>query len=276
MGILSDKAVLTESRAVFETLYSDYNKREYVSPDPLQFLYGYPDIRDREIVALIASSLAYGKVAQILKSIGKVLAVLGDHPAEYLKNAERAELDVKLDGFVHRFTDSQAITSFLFCVSCLLKRGGTLESLFASHVKSDNIWAAMEGFVSELMSLDGKSEMFLLPKPSNGSACKRLALFLRWMVRCDDVDPGGWTCVSPEQLVIPLDTHMFHICTSLGLSERKAAHGKTAQEITDNFKRISPCDPVKYDFSITRFGIRSEMTYEELFSRWNCERIKKK
>jgi len=268
MGVLSDRSALVASRPIFEKLYSDYNKREYVSPDPLQFLYHYESPADREVVGLIASSLAYGKVAQILKSVQRVLAVLGNTPAQYLISVEKEELEEKLAGFVHRFTDEHEIVNFLCCIKGILKRNGTLESLFISRYNGDT-WAAVENFVSELMACTGRENMFLLPRPSKGSACKRLALFLRWMVRCDDVDPGGWHKITPDALFVPLDTHMFQICSTLGLCTHKSADGNAAREITDAFRLICKNDPVRYDFAMTRFGIRNEMTHEELFAKWS-------
>ncbi len=267
MGVLSDPGSLTASREIFEKLYFDYNRRVYVSPDPLQFLYSYDSVRDREIAALIASSLAYGKVAQILKSVSKVLDVLGKSPSAYLASVQRRDLEHEFDGFVHRFTDKYEIVSFLSCISAVLKRNGTLEALFLSGFSGD-MWSATEKFVAELILCDGRESMFLLPKPSKGSACKRLALFLRWMVRCDEVDPGGWKGISPSSLFVPLDTHMFQICSGLGLCTHKNAGGNAAKEITEKFSVISPEDPVRYDFAMTLFGIRSEMTHEELFAKW--------
>jgi len=264
MAILKCIADIERSRPVFEQLYADFNKREFVSPDPLQFLYSYSDVRDREVVALIAASLAYGRVAQILKSVERVLLLLGKHPAVYLANCCVKELRESFKGFVHRFTDEDAIVAFLSAMGKVYRTGGNLETLFCSHYNGD-IWAALENFTAELSQ--GR-ELFLLPRPSKGSACKRLALFLRWMVRNDEVDPGGWSGIKPDALFVPLDTHIFQICTELGLCTRRAADGKTAREITENFRIISPLDPVKYDFSLTRFGIRSEMSYGELFENF--------
>lgn len=270
MGVLSDRSALSASRSVFEDIYRDYNKRVYVSPDPLQFLYDYSAASDVEVVGLIASSLAYGKVTQILKSVGTVLNALGQHPAAYLASCDGEELRLKLGGFVHRFTDEDAIVAFLSCIGGILKHGGTLEDMFLSHYDGD-MWVAVEGFASELMACGGQKDMFLLPRPSKGSACKRLALFLRWMVRCDEVDLGVWDRIKPETLFVPLDTHMFQICSNLGLCTRKSADGRAAQEITENFRIVCPSDPVRYDFAMTRFGIRSEMTHEQLFARWSEE-----
>ncbi len=271
LSIIDGEKALANSRLIFESIYADYNKRAYVSPDPLQFLYDYEKIRDREVVRLIASSVAYGRVAQILKSVNRVLECLGAEPAEYLKNVEKKDLEEKLEGFVHRFTDSSDMVDFLCCMGNVLNTYGSVENLFLSHYKRDT-WQAMQGFTRSFLDCGGRGTTFLMPDPSKGSACKRLALYLRWMVRTDDVDPGGWKMIDPEALLIPLDTHMFNICTTLGLCSRKSADGRSAIEITEAFKRVCPEDPVRYDFALTRFGIRSDMTLEELFLNW--DRIK--
>ena len=268
MAILSSHSALIASREIFEKIYSDYNKRVYVSPDPLQFLYDFGERRDREIVALLASSLAYGRVSQILKSIQKVLDALDNKPYEFLLNNDKKELEARLSGFVHRFTDEKEIVAFLSCVSGLLKRGSSIEDLFYSGYKG-SLKDAAESFVDEFRACGEAGDMYLLPSPARGSACKRLALFLRWMVRCDEVDPGGWDKISAASLVVPLDTHMFNICSTLGLCTRKSADAKSVMEITEAFRVISPEDPVKYDFALTRFGIRNDMTVEELFRRWD-------
>lgn len=268
MALLSNRSALVKSRTIFENIYAGYNKRIYVSPDPLQFLYKYDRPEDREVVALIASSLAYGRVAQILKNVQKVLDVLGPMPAEYLSETNRSEMESRLNGFVHRFTDAADIVNFLCCIRNVLYNYGSLEQLFLSHYRGD-IWEAVGGFSKNLLECGGTGSNFLLPDPSKGSACKRFALFLRWMVRCDEVDPGGWNNIKPENLFIPLDTHMFNICSTLGMCSRKSPDGRAAVEITKAFSIICPEDPVRFDFSLTRFGIRSDMTLDELFANWH-------
>ena len=108
---------------------------------------------------------------------------------------------------------------------------------------------------------------FLVPSPAGGSACKRLFLFLKWMVRRDDVDPGGWTLLSPADLIIPLDVHMFRLCSALGLTARKSPDLKAALEVTEVFRSVLPSDPLKYDFVLTRFGIRSEMNEQAFIQK---------
>ncbi len=106
----------------------------------------------------------------------------------------------------------------------------------------------MTKFVDNMNKLAGKPFGYLLPSPISGSACKRLNLFTRWMVRRDEVDPGFWSRIPPSKLIIPLDTHMYKICSSIGFTSRKSADFKTAAEITASFREFSPEDPVKYDF----------------------------
>lgn len=267
MSVLSGEAALVKSRGIFDKLYAEYNKRSFVSPDPLQFLYSYEDVRDREIVGLIASSLAYGRVAQILKSVEKVLYVIGPSPASYLAETGRGELAEKFVGFAHRFTDGHEMASFLCCIKAAIGQYGSLEDLFFEGYRGD-IWASVETFVTRLTSCGGCGPMYLLPNPARGSACKRLWLFLRWMGRNDEVDPGGWNRLSADKLHIPLDTHMFNICSKLGLCTRKSANRRASEEITSAFRIVCPEDPVRYDFALTRFGIRTDMTIPELFALW--------
>lgn len=123
---------------------------------------------------------------------------------------------------------------------------------------------ALESFCNELRMAAGRRLSFFLPTPSGKSACKRLNLFLRWMVRRDEVDPGVWHDVPQSKLVVPLDVHMHGIARYLGFTHRKRADMRAALEVTAAFRRFAPEDPVRYDFALTRFGIREEL---EPFSR---------
>jgi uncharacterized protein (TIGR02757 family) len=135
-------------------------------------------------------------------------------------------------------------------------------------VGDGSILGAMDNFADTILRLGGLSSSHLLPRASKGSACKRLALFIRWMARRDDVDPGGWNSVAPRDIIVPLDTHMFRIATGLGFVKRRSADGTAAEEATDGFRAFCPSDPVKYDFALTRFGIRTGMSVGELLSKF--------
>ena len=247
--------------AYLESLYAAYNRREFVAPDPLQFLYAYHDAGDREIAALVCATLAYGRVVQILRSLETVLARLGPHPADFIAQATPSEIMLALSGIKHRFTSGREIAKLLLGAKKIRRKHGSLGQCLAGHVAQGDatIIAALERFTDELRAASGGLDLYTLPSPVRGSACKRLNLLLRWMVRRDDVDPGGWEGIAPSLLVIPLDTHMDAIGRSLGFTCRKQADLKAALEITDGFRKIAPHDPVRYDFSLTRFGIRNEL-----------------
>lgn len=250
-----------------------YNKRDLVHPDPLEFLYGYCGLGDREVAGMIASSLAYGRVGQILKSVAFVLDGMGPHPRDFLLNTGIEDWQRIFGGFRHRFTDSKDLIRLLWGMKKVIERHGSLDSAMAHSVKASDSEKNGTGFAQwigifalTILKESGTIDNTLLPCPARKSACKRLMLYLRWMVRCDEVDPGGWKSLKPRDLVVPLDTHMHRISLGLGLTERKSADFRTALEITEKLRGFSPDDPVKYDFSLTRFGIRSDMEIEDLLS----------
>lgn len=230
-----------------EALYLRFNNRAFVSPDPLQFLYDYPDIRDREIVGLMAASLAYGNVKQILKSLSLVFEKMGPKPREFVLQSSFENLQKIFLGFKHRWHTGTDIAYALTGIKFVLKKYGSLEKCF---VEGD-----LSHFVSELNCEVPQLRLNFFPSPSRGSACKRLHLFLRWMVRKDAVDPGGWEEVPASSLLIPLDIHMHRMSLKLKLTRRKQGNHETVTEITRAFSHISPEDPVRYDFALTRFGI---------------------
>ena len=245
------------SRRWLESLYARFNRRDYIHPDPLECLADYPGIPDREVVGLVASALAYGRVEQILASVRDALRRLGPNPHTTVTESSPAGLDRMCRGFRHRFTDGAALASLLRGARELLREHGTLNAAFVSGLDpaGDTVEAAMNRF-SRSLRLE---EPYLVPAPADGSACKRFCLYLRWMVRHDDVDPGGWTGVRTSQLIVPLDTHMARIARELRLTRRNTANFTMAREVTHAFARFCPEDPVRYDFALTRFGIHPEV-----------------
>ncbi len=255
-------------REALDELYCRYNRRTFVHPDPLEFLYDYDDLRDREVVGLVASSLAYGRVAQILKSVSRVLERMPS-PSAFLRRATSDSLRSAFSGFKHRFATGEELSAMLFGAKRVIERYGSLHACFTSALRDDHptVLPAVSVFTTELISGSGGCVGHLLPRPERGSACKRINLFLRWMVRRDEVDPGGWSGVPASKLIVPLDTHMHRICRALGLTDRKQADMRTAVEITEAFREIAPDDPVRYDFAITRLGIRSDTDLDEFLGR---------
>ena len=250
-----------EDAETLEGLYRKLNRRRYIHPDPLEFLYGYDDPGDREIVALVASSLAVGRVSLILKSVSIVLELMGPNPAHYLSGARQKRMASSLDGFKHRFITGRNIIALLMAAKQLIRRYGSLRECFVAGMRGDDetVLPALKTFAGHLIEAGDGGCGWCVPNPLLSSACKRLNLMLRWLVRQDEVDPGGWTCVGAEKLIVPLDTHMYKIGLAMGATRRKSADMRTALEITAGFRYIFPSDPVKYDFALTRLGIREEM-----------------
>jgi len=242
-----------------EELYRTYNHRRFVPPDPLQYVYGFEDARDREIAGLIASSLAFGNVKQIVRSTGTVLSRM-ERPAEYVAHATAGSLCTEFAGFRHRFVAVEQLSAMLLGVRRVIERHGSLGDCFRAGLREDapDLRDALARFVAALRQDGGGQRNFLLPSPERKSACKRLNLFLRWMVRRDNVDPGVWTGVPASKLIVPLDTHMFRIAQRLAWTRRKRPDLLAALEITGALRRICPEDPLRYDFALTRLGIRPE------------------
>jgi uncharacterized protein (TIGR02757 family) len=248
-------------REELERLYLKYNDRRYIPSDPVEFVHRYESPRDREIVALIASSLAFGNVKQIKASVARALEILGAGPADRVASSSPADLEHHFRGFRHRWITGKDLASLLSGARGALREYGSLEALFSAKLERGDPDAgpAAGRFARALFEMGGGYRQCLLPSTESGSACKRLNLFLRWMVRSDAVDPGGWSGVPPAMLIVPLDTHMHRIATKLGITKRRVADLRTAREVTGAFREISPEDPVKYDFALTRLGIlRSE------------------
>lgn len=246
---------------ILEETYRKFHHRDFVKPDPLQFLYNYPQVQDREIVGLIASSLALGRVNSILSIIEQVLEKLPS-PYENLTTFTEEHLYNLFGGFKYRFYNSCDLVSLLLAIKKTISEYGSLEQCLLAGYKKEqqNILAALDYFV---VTLSRDSKLKMLAKPSKGSACKRLMLYLRWMIRKDEIDPGGWQGIPLKKLIIPLDTHMFKVGKLLMLTSRNDSAMKTAIEITEGLKFYDSKDPVRFDFSLTRPGIHPELNYNE-------------
>ena len=240
-----------------EVLYRQYNRRDRVHPDPLVFLYPYADVRDREIAGLIASCLAYGRVAQIYKSLTSVLEKMGPSPLDFLNRSTRRSLSVAYDGFSHRFATGGHLVNLMLAIQQVLNRYGSIHGCFLSGMtnEADTVLPALTQFVAAFTAGNAQGLGHLIPLPERGSACKRLSLFLRWMVRKDDVDPGGWDQIPASKLIIPLDVHMHRVGIRMGFTLRKQADMRTALEITRAFSQMIPEDPLRFDFTLCRMGM---------------------
>ena len=257
--------MLQRHAQLLEDLYIRYNRARYVSPDPLELVRRYRRDDDREVAGLLAACLAYGRVAQILRSVGTVLDRLGEHPAQRVGGLDDAGLAEVTRGLRHRFADHTHIGGLLRSAGLIRREYGSLGECFGDcYQRRQDAREALADFAALLRDRAGADLGHLVPDVTRGSACKRLWLYLRWMVRSDQVDLGCWAGLSPANLMVPLDTHMHRIARQLGATSRRAADWRTASEITAAFAAIRPDDPVRYDFVLTRLGIHPQLRHIHL------------
>jgi uncharacterized protein (TIGR02757 family) len=249
-----------------DELVSSFDRR-HLTPDPLELVLRYNDPLDQECAALIAAAFAYGRADLVVAHAGDVLTRMGSSPFRYLHDEfSRTEAARRFRGFAHRFHKAPELVVLLAHIAESVRRHGSLGALFQScYVDSDDdIGPSLARFAESLTSpLDGCAESiaerramaYLVSSPRDGSACKRMNLFLRWMVRAEEPDLGLWSFVDPAKLVIPLDTHIHRIATFLGLTERRSPDWKTARSLTDVLAAFNRRDPVRYDYALCRLGI---------------------
>ncbi len=228
--------------------------------DPVSFVHRYESDDDREVVGLIASSLAFGNVVAIRASVARALDALGPSPARTIERESEALLARRLQAFVHRVYRGRHLATLLANAATIRSREGSLgvalAKRFEEHGSLREALAVLAGELRGQTSERGLAH--LMPDPRAGSACKRLLLYARWMVRrADGVDLGLWP-LPASSLIIPLDTHIHRIARNLSLTVRNDASWRTAEEITAVLRRFDPDDPVKYDFALCHLGVSRE------------------
>ncbi len=231
-----------------------------IEPDPLQLVLRFDDPLDQEVAGLIAAAFAYGRADIIVANIGVVLSRMKPSPFRYLQAFDAREAAERFAGFAHRFHKMPDLVDFFRILANVIAEHGSLGALFEKcyDAQDADISASLSRFTEAALAMGNGQRAtlrYLLTNPRDGSACKRMNLYLRWMVRRTAPDLGLWTFVDPAKLVMPLDTHVHRIATFLGLSDRKSGDWKAARALTDNLARFDAADPVRYDFALCRLGI---------------------
>jgi len=251
-----------------DRLREDVDREARRQADPVGLVHRYVDPLDREIAGLVAAGLAFGNVTALRASIERALGRLGPHPGATVRRERFAALSARLDGFVHRTVRGHDLARTLAGAGRLLRRDGSLGRSLRRHFDRHGVLRpALADWVADiragasapprLRSGNGR-EAELLPDPARGGACKRLLLYLRWMVRpADGIDLGLWD-LPASALVVPLDTHVHRIAKNLGLTRRRDLSWRTAEEVTAALRRFDPEDPVGYDFALCHMGISRE------------------
>lgn len=250
-----------------DSLYRDFNVADAAS-DPVHLVRPFQDPRDREIAGFCAGALAFGRVASVLNSISTLFAIMGPHPAAFVRQFDPGAPHPELRAMVHRWTRGVDLVALLWILRQMLERSGSIEDFFLEGFdpSHDDVGPALDSFSTRAMQLDIKRAYgrktpkragvcYFFPRPSAGSACKRLNLFLRWMVRADEIDLGVWTRVPAGKLIVPLDTHVIRLGRCLKLTRYSSPGWRMAADITASLRALDPDDPVRFDFSICHVGM---------------------
>ena len=242
--------------------------------DPVHVVRRYESAADREVVGFCAAGLAFGRVASVLQSIESLLAVMGPRPAEFVCRLDPVREQQRLATLVHRWISGRDLLALLIVLQRMLREAGSIEAFFneGDDPGLPDIGPALDSFSSRALATDMRAAYgrrvprqrgvsYFFARPSSGSACKRLNLFLRWMVRRDAIDLGVWSTVSPARLIVPLDTHVIRLGRCLGLTRYTSPGWKMAADITGALRAFDPQDPVRFDFALCHVGMMNACGY---------------
>lgn len=237
-----------------------HNRPDFVAADPVGLVHAFDDPRDREIVGFWVATLAWGRRATIIDKSTQLIELMGGEPYRFVTEHRPADR-ARFADWKHRtftYADTQYFLEFL---QRYYREHASLEDAFADPLRPGDatIERGLVGFHDTFFSLPDAPHRTRkhVATPARKSRCKRLCMFLRWMVRQDDrgVDFGDWTRISPAQLCLPLDVHVERQARRLGLLERKQADWRAVLELTANLRRFDPDDPARYDFALFGMGV---------------------
>ena len=256
-----------------QALYESYN-REDAALDPIQIVRRYDRREDQEIIGFCAAALAFGRVASVLNTVERLAGLLGARPTEYVRGFDPTTAQPELRALVHRWTRGVDLVALLWLLRQMLDAAGSIEAFFAAEFDpaAEDVSSALDSFSRRALALDLRAAYgrriptrmgvgYFFPRPSAGSACKRLNLFLRWMVRRDAVDLGVWSRIPPSKLIVPLDTHVIRLGRCLRLTRYTSPGWRMAADITASLRAIDPVDPVRFDFSLCHVGMMNACGY---------------
>jgi uncharacterized protein (TIGR02757 family) len=271
----------TQLRGKLDTLYAEFNASNSVS-DPVWFAHRFEQKSDQEIVAFISAALAFGRVQSVLNSIEGMLAVMGPSPAAFVRAFDPGRDRKCFAHLVHRWTNGADFAALVWVLHQMVARGGSIEGFFVEGMPRGavDVGEGLESFSARALAFDmrpiyGRSRpkpgvAYFFSRPSSGGACKRLNLFLRWMVRHDRVDLGVWSRVNPSQLIVPLDTHIIRIGRCLGLTRYTSPGWRMAVDITASLRALDPSDPARFDFSMCHLGMMNGCGFDKDFADARC------
>ena len=249
-------------KAYLDRLVDRFEQPAFIADDPISVPHGFDDPRDQEVIGLYAALLAWGRRATVLQKMADLCERMRYRPYDFVRSFDVGRDGERLVDFKHRTFQPVDALHFTKNLGALLREHETVEALFARHLPPDarDVGPAIQGFSTSIMAVPGTPARLRkhLARPEAGSACKRLAMYLRWMVRPGPVDLGLWTQIRPDQLVLPLDVHSGRQARALGLVTRTSNDWKAVQHLTAACRRLAPDDPARYDFAFFGVGAYGE------------------
>ncbi len=262
-GMFSNSAVPANSAQMAEMLeaaFRNYNTADFIADDPVSIPHRFSRLQDREIIGFWAATLAWGQRKTIIQSARRLVELMDNAPYDFMLNHTEQDRAIFLD-FKHRTFQATDTLWFLEFFQQYYRKNNSLEGAFARHLLPGDVTTerALTGFHRDFFDSADAPERTRkhVATPERGSTCKRLNMFLRWMVRRDEagVDFGLWQQISPAQLLIPLDVHVERVARRLGLLNRPQADWRAVLELTENLRAFDPNDPVKYDYALFGMGV---------------------
>lgn len=248
---------ISDIKEFLEEKVAQYNHPGFIESDPIAIPHCFERKEDIEISGFLAATIAWGNRKMIVQNGHKLMDLLGNSPYDFVMNHRTTDLE-RLTGFVHRTFNYTDLVYFIKALKNIYLNKGGLEAVFAGSVTETSTQPAIHEFKEQFFSLPYPDRTTKhVSDPANGSAAKRINMFLRWMVRNDGcgVDFGLWKSISPAQLSCPLDLHSGNVARKLGLLTRNQNDAKALAELDFNLRKMDRTDPVKYDFALFGLGI---------------------
>ena len=247
-------------KAQLDKYILEYETKDFIKDDPVQFLHCFENKKDVEISGFIASMFAYGKREVFIIKVNRIFELMEHKPLDYVKNFEWKNNNITACDY--RFSKDCDLVQILKILNKLYSENETIESLF-KHNYNGEVWSMLQGvtdyFYDNVDMEVTKGFYHMLPNPAKKSAMKRMNMGLRWFVRKSAVDIGIWDFIPTSELLIPLDTHVAKISRKLGLLKRNDNGYESVIEITNNLKKFDPIDPIKYDFALFGYGVNNKV-----------------
>lgn len=234
-----------------------YNNPNFIESDPIQIPHLFSQKEDIEIAGFLSATIAWGNRKMIIKNAHRMMDLMGNAPYDFVMSHQENDLE-RLESFVHRTFNGQDFASFIQSLQHIYKNHNGLEAVFTKHEKNNSLQGSIHEFKKLFFEIEHQNRTKKhISDPLNGSAAKRINMYLRWMCRQDNkgVDLGIWKNISPASLSCPLDVHSGNVARKLGLLTRKQNDGKALAELDSKLRELDPNDPVKYDFALFGLGV---------------------